>query len=60
MTPIQAVQSAAVVAAGLLRAEFDVGAIEPGQTVDIVAVEGDPLKDIAELERVNFVMMVGP
>jgi imidazolonepropionase-like amidohydrolase len=59
MTPMQAIRSATVVAAELLQAEADVGAIEPGKYADIVAVEGDPLKDIAELEKVNFIMKGG-
>jgi imidazolonepropionase-like amidohydrolase len=59
MTPMQAIQSATVVAADLLQAETDLGAIAPGKYADIVAVAGDPLKDIAELERVRFVMKGG-
>jgi imidazolonepropionase-like amidohydrolase len=59
MSPMQAIRSATVVAAELLQAEADLGAIEPGKFADIVAVEGDPLKDIAELERVRFVMKNG-
>jgi imidazolonepropionase-like amidohydrolase len=59
MTPMQAIQSATVVAAELLQAEADLGAIEPGKYADIVAVDGDPLKDIAGLERVTFVMKGG-
>jgi imidazolonepropionase-like amidohydrolase len=59
MTPMQAIRSATVVAAELLRAEGELGAIEPGKYADIVGVEGDPLKDVAELERVRFVMKGG-
>ncbi len=59
MTPMQAIRSATVVAAGLLQAESDLGAIETGRFADIVAVDGDPLKDIGELERVRFVMKGG-
>ena len=59
MTPMQAIRSATVVAAELLQAEADLGAIEPGKYADIVAVEGDPLADVAELERVRFVMKGG-
>ena len=33
-----------------------VGSIEPGEFADLVAVSGDPVADIAELERVGFVM----
>ena len=46
-------------AGGLLQAEADLGAIEPGKYADIVAVEGDALKDLTELERVRFVMKRG-
>ncbi len=59
MTPTQAIQSATTVAAELLQAEKDLGAIEPGKYADIVAVMGDPLADISELERVKFVMKNG-
>ncbi len=59
MTRMQAIRSATVVAAELLQAESDLGAIEPGKYADIVAIEGDPLNDIAELERVKFVMKGG-
>jgi len=59
MTPMQAIRSATIVAAELLQAEADLGAIEPGKFADIVAVDGYPLNDIAELERVSFVMKGG-
>jgi imidazolonepropionase-like amidohydrolase len=59
MSPMQAIRSATIVAAELLKAGSDFGAIEPGRYADIVAVDGDPLKDIAELERVKFVMKGG-
>jgi imidazolonepropionase-like amidohydrolase len=59
MTPMQAIRSATVVAAELLRAEGDLGAVEPGKYADIIAVAGDPLTDITELERVRFVMKGG-
>jgi imidazolonepropionase-like amidohydrolase len=59
MTPMQAIQSATVVAAELLERPNDLGAIEPGKYADIIAVAGDPLKDISELERVRFVMKGG-
>jgi imidazolonepropionase-like amidohydrolase len=59
MTTMQAIQSATVVAAELLERSQDMGAIEPGKYADIVAVTGDPLKDITELERIRFVMKGG-
>jgi imidazolonepropionase-like amidohydrolase len=59
MTPMQAIQSATVVAAELLERPNDMGAIEPGKFADIVAVAGDPTSDVTELERVRFVMKGG-
>jgi imidazolonepropionase-like amidohydrolase len=59
MTPMQAIQSATIVAAELLEKPNDMGAIEAGKYADIVAVAGDPLRDITELERVRFVMKGG-
>ncbi len=59
MTPMQAIQSATTVAAELLERPNDMGAIEAGKYADIIAVAGDPLRDITELERVRFVMKGG-
>ena len=59
MTPMQAIQSATIVAADLLERPNDLGAIETGKYADIIAVAGDPLRDITELERVRFVMKGG-
>jgi imidazolonepropionase-like amidohydrolase len=59
LTPMQAIQSATVNAADLLGWSDRVGAIEPGRYADIVAVAGDPTKDVTELERVMFVMKGG-
>jgi imidazolonepropionase-like amidohydrolase len=59
MTPMQAIQSATIVAADLLERPDDMGAIEAGKYADIVAVAGDPLKDITRLEHLSFVMKGG-
>lgn len=59
MTPMQAIQSATTVAAELLGRSEDLGAVAPGRFADIVAVAGDPLADITELQRVRFVMKGG-
>jgi imidazolonepropionase-like amidohydrolase len=59
MTPMQAIQSATSVAAALLDQQQNLGALEPGKLADVVAVAGDPLQDVSELERVTFVMKGG-
>ena len=59
MTPMQAIRSGTVVAAELLGWGDKLGTIEAGKYADLVAVTGDPLRDITELERVKFVMKDG-
>jgi len=59
LTPMQAIQTATVNAADLLGWNDKVGVIAPGAFADIIAVDGDPLKDVTELERVKFVMKGG-
>ena len=59
LTPLQVIQAATVNAADLLGWSGKVGSLEPGAWADIVAVEGDPLKDVTTLERVKFVMKGG-
>ncbi|MEP6635566.1 MAG: amidohydrolase family protein [Acidobacteriota bacterium] len=59
MTPMQSIQSATVVAADMLERSSDFGSIEAGKYADVIAVSGDPLRDISELERVRFVMKGG-
>ncbi|HEX9349286.1 MAG TPA: amidohydrolase family protein [Gemmatimonadales bacterium] len=59
MTPMQAIQSGTTVAAALLGQEQNFGAIAPGLYADIIAVAGDPMRDITELQRVKFVMKSG-
>jgi imidazolonepropionase-like amidohydrolase len=58
MTPMQAIKSGTSLAAELLG-QADLGAVAPGMAADLVAVAGDPLQDISELERVRFVMKGG-
>ena len=59
MTPMQAIHTATSTAAELLGWSDRLGTIEAGKIADIVAVEGDPLSDITELEHVRFVMKDG-
>ncbi len=59
MTPMQAIKSGTSLAAELLGQQDNLGTIAPGHFADIVAVAGDPLRDITELQRVKFVMKGG-
>ena len=59
MKPIDAIRSATVRGSELLRMEREIGTIEPGKFADVIAVEGNPLDDIAALARVAFVMKAG-
>lgn len=59
MTPSQALMSATSLTAELLGWEDKIGAVEPGLYADIIAVHGDALDDISELEDVDFVMKGG-
>ena len=59
MTPSQALRAATAVGADLMGWKDRVGTIENGKYADIIAVAGNPLTDITELERVKFVMKGG-
>lgn len=59
MTPMQAIRTGTAVAANLLGWSDKAGTIEAGKWADLVAVSGDPLKDITELQKVKFVMKAG-
>ncbi|HJZ73779.1 MAG TPA: amidohydrolase family protein [Vicinamibacterales bacterium] len=61
MTPAQALQTAFLTAANVLNYGWSdrVGSLEKGKYADVIAVSGDPLSDIAEMERVKFVMKGG-
>lgn len=59
MTPMQAVRSATIVAAELIGWEDRVGALEPGRFADLIAVEGDPIRDAAALTDVAVVVKGG-
>jgi len=59
MTPMQVIQAATSNAADLLGHSDVVGSIKPGKFADVIAVTGDPLKDIGILEHVEFVMKDG-
>jgi imidazolonepropionase-like amidohydrolase len=59
MQPMDAIQSATSRAAIMLEMEGKIGVIAPGAFADVIAVNGDPLRDIKLLENVDFVMKDG-
>jgi imidazolonepropionase-like amidohydrolase len=59
MSPLEAIQAATRNGAMALGREKDVGAIAVGRYADIIAVDGDPLKDVRELESVDAVVKGG-
>jgi imidazolonepropionase-like amidohydrolase len=59
MTPLAAIQTATINAADLLGWSKRIGTLEPGKWADIIAVDGDPTKDVTILEHVKFVMKGG-
>ena len=59
MSPRDALASATTIAAKLLDKQDEIGRIAPGYSADIIAVDGDPLRDVRTLEKVGFVMARG-
>ncbi|HWK75732.1 MAG TPA: amidohydrolase family protein [Povalibacter sp.] len=59
MTPAAAIRAATADAATLLGRADSIGTLEPGKDADIIAVAANPLTDVTELERVQFVMRRG-
>src|SRR5690348_15820560 len=59
MTPIQALRSATIMPAKMLGADNDIGSIEAGKYADILAVSGDPTKDISSLLKITMIMKGG-
>jgi imidazolonepropionase-like amidohydrolase len=61
MTPVESLQTAYLPAARMLNYDWDkeIATIEKGKYADLIAVSGDPLADVSEMERVRFVMKGG-
>jgi imidazolonepropionase-like amidohydrolase len=58
-TPLYTLRMATTVNAQIIHMQDSLGTIEKGKFADIVAVSGDPLQDITEMQRVKFVMKGG-
>jgi len=59
MTPMQAIQSATINAARMMGWDDQIGSLAPGKYADLVAVQGDVLKDVGRFRSVAFVMKGG-
>ena len=59
LSPLEAIRAATANAAELMGWQDKVGSIDPGKYADIIAVSGDPIADVGELEHVKFVMKGG-
>ena len=59
MKPLEALQTATINGAELLGLSDQIGTIEPGKLADIIAVNGDPLRDIKVMDQVSFVVKGG-
>jgi len=61
MTPAQALQTSFLAAATMLNYHWEtqIGSLEPGKLADVIAVAGDPLRDVGEMQHVRFVMKGG-
>jgi hypothetical protein len=59
LTPMQAIQAATVNVAKAFRKDKDFGTVEPGKVADLIAVDGDPLKDIWATQNVKLVVLGG-
>ena len=59
LTPMQAIQAATVNVAKAFRKDTDFGTVEPGKVADLIAVDGDPLKDVWATQNVKLVVLGG-
>ena len=59
MTPVAVLQAATILDSEMMGMQEQIGSVEKGKYADLVAVSGDPLQDITEMQRVKFVMKGG-
>jgi imidazolonepropionase-like amidohydrolase len=59
MTPMDAIKTATIVSARVMKLDKDTGSIEPGKRADLILIDGDPLEDIRNLRKVSKVITNG-
>jgi imidazolonepropionase-like amidohydrolase len=59
LTPARAIQAGTTINAKVMGWQEQIGSIDKGKYADLIAVAGDPMADITELQRVKFVMKGG-
>jgi imidazolonepropionase-like amidohydrolase len=59
MTPMEALQSATIVPARVMKLEKQVGTIEAGKRADLIITEGNPLDNISNIRNVKYVLTNG-
>ena len=59
LTPMEAIQSATLTPARVMKLEKEVGTIEPGKRADILILDGDPLENISNIRKIRFVLTQG-
>lgn len=59
LTPLQALKTAAIIPATVMKIDKQTGSIEPGKQADLIIIDGDPLKNISDLRKVSIVIKGG-
>jgi imidazolonepropionase-like amidohydrolase len=59
LTPLEAIQTATITPARVMKLENEVGTIEPGKRADLIVLDADPLANISNIRKVKFVMAQG-
>ena len=59
MSEMEAIKSATIISSEMLGISDELGSVESGKLADLIAVEGNPIKDITALQKVVFVMKEG-
>ena len=59
LTPLEAIQTATITPARVMKLENEVGTVEPGKRADIIILDANPLDNISNIRKVRLVMTQG-